>query len=85
MRAGKDNIMNRYSLEIEWKTGVVSYEKWEFIVISNESKEVVREIIKNYQENNNVEFESPVKLMDAICEAYDWQWEDFFHDIEIRL
>ena len=32
---------------------------------------------------NNVEFESPVDLMDAICDEYRWQWEDFFYDIEI--
>lgn len=32
---------------------------------------------------NNVEFESPVDLMDAICDEYRWQWEDFYYDIEI--
>ena len=32
---------------------------------------------------NNVEFDSPVELMDAICDEYRWQWEDFYYDIEI--
>lgn len=40
-------------------------------------------VIKNYQKTNNVEFESPVDLMDAICDEYGWQWEDFYYDIEI--
>lgn len=34
---------------------------------------------------NNVKFELPVELMDAICDEYGWQWEDFYYDIEIAL
>lgn len=51
----------------------------------DDSKEYVTEVIKNYQKTNNVEFESPVELMDAICDEYGWQWEDFYYDIEIAL
>lgn len=73
--------MNRYSLSIDWKLN----EKYEMVVASEESKEYVTEVIKNYQKNNNVEFESSVELMDEICDEYGWQWEDFYYDIEIEL
>ena len=76
--------MNRYSLGIEWKFSG-KYEVWEMVVLSDDSKEYVTEVIKNYQKNNNVEFESPVELMDAICDEYGWQWEDFNFDIEIKF
>lgn len=33
----------------------------------------------------NVEFESPVKLMDVVCDEYGWEWEDFNYDIEIEF
>ena len=55
------------------------------IIISDDSKEHVTEVIKNYQKTNNVEFESPVELMDAICDEHGWQWEDFYYDIEIKF
>lgn len=32
-----------------------------------------------------MEFESPVDLMDAICDEHGWQWEDFYYDIEIKF
>ena len=85
--------MNRYSLSIEWKF-YGKYEVWKMIVVSDNSKEYVTEVIKNYQKDNkiknyqkdnNVEFESPVELMDAICYVYGWQWEDFNYDIEIEF
>lgn len=76
--------MNRYSLGIEWNFGG-KYDVWAMVVLSDDSKEYVAEVIKNYQKNNNVKFDSPVELMDAICDEYGWQWEDFNHDIEIRF
>ena len=76
--------MKRYSLSIEWKFNGI-YEVWEMVVVSDDSKEYVKEVIQNYQKNNNVEFESPVELMDAICDEYGWQWEDYNHDIEIKF
>ena len=76
--------MNKYSLSIKWKFNG-EFELWNMIIISDDSKEYVTEVIKNYQKTNNVEFESPVELMDAICDEYGWQWEDFYYDIEIAL
>ena len=84
LRKLEGDNMNRYSLRFDWKfNGKSNY--WEMVVLSDDSKEYVEEVIKNYQKNNNVEFESPVDLMDAICDEYGWQWEDFYHDIEIEF
>lgn len=80
----EERIMNKYSLNIKWKFSG-EFEPWNMIIISDDSKEYVTEVIKNYQKTNNVEFESPVELMDAICDEYGWQWEDFYYDIEIAL
>ena len=72
--------MNRYSLSIKCKKfGDV----FEMVVLSDDSKEYVTEVIKNYQKDNNVEFESPVELMDVVCDEYGW--EDFNYDIEIEF
>ena len=30
-------------------------------------------------------FESPVELMDYVCDVYGWKWEDFEYDIEIEM
>ena len=76
--------MNKYSLSIKWKFNE-EFESWNMIIISDDSKEHVTEVIKNYQKTNNVEFESPVDLMDAICDEHGWQWEYFYYDIEIAL
>jgi len=74
--------MNRYSLSIKCKRfGDV----FEMVVLSDDSKEYVTEIIKNYQKDNNVKFESPVELMDVVCDEYGWEWEDFNYDIEIEF
>lgn len=80
----EERIMNKYSLNIKWKFSG-EFEVWNMIIISDDSKEYVTEVIKNYQKTNNVEFESPVELMDAICDEYGWQWEDFYYDIEIKF
>lgn len=74
--------MNRYSLSIKCKKfGNV----FEMVVLSDDSKEYVTKVIKNYQKDNNVKFESPVELMDAVCDEYGWEWEDFNYDIEIEV
>lgn len=78
----EENNMNRYSLSVKCKKfGDV----FEMVVLSDDSKEYVTEVIKNYQQDNNVEFESPVELMDVVCDEYGWEWEDFNYDIEIEF
>lgn len=76
--------MNKYSLCIEWQFNG-QYENWEMLVISDDSKEYVKNVIKNYQENNHIEFASPIELMDAICGEYGWKWQDLEHDIHIKF
>ena len=56
--------MNKYSLSIKWKFNE-EFESWNMIIISDDSKEHVTEVIKNYQKTNNVEFESPVMNTDG--------------------
>lgn len=75
--------MNRYTMEIKQKTGVCSSEIWEFIVITDESAEYVTDAILEAQKEFN--FESPVDLMDYVCDTYDWEWEDFEYDIKIVM
>ena len=70
-------------MKIKQKTGVCSSEIWEFIVIADESAEYVTDAILEAQKEFN--FESPVDLMDYVCDTYDWEWEDFKYDIEIGM
>ena len=44
--------MNKYSLSIKWKFNE-EFESWNMIIISDDSKEHVTEVIKNYQKTNN--------------------------------
>lgn len=76
--------MNKYSLCIEWQFNG-QYENWEMLVISDDSKEYVKNVIKNYQANNHIKFASPIELMDAICGEYGWKWQDLEHDIHIKF
>ena len=76
-------IINRYIMGIKQKTGVCSWETWDFIVITDESAEYVTDAIFEAQKEFN--FESPVDLMDYVCDAYDWKWEDFKYDIKIKM
>lgn len=75
--------MKRYTMEIKQKTGVCSSEIWKFIVISNDTVEFITSLILEAQKEFN--FESPVELMDYVCDVYDWKWEDFEYDIEIKI
>ena len=43
--------MNKYSLSIKWKFNE-EFESWNMIIISDDSKEHVTEVIKNYQKTN---------------------------------
>ena len=40
--------MNKYSLSIKWKFNG-EFELWNMVIISDNSKEYVTEVIKNYQ------------------------------------
>ena len=46
----EERIMNKYSLSIKWKFSG-EFELWNMIIISDDSKEYVTEVIKNYQKN----------------------------------
>lgn len=75
--------MNRYTMEIKQKTGVCSSELWKFIVVSGDTIEFVTSLILEAQKE--FKFESPVELIDYVCDVYGWKWEDFEYDIEIEM
>lgn len=75
--------MNRYTIGIKQKAGVGSSEIWKFIVFSSDTVEFVTSLILKTQKELN--FESPVELMDYVCDVYGWIWEDFEYDIEIEM
>lgn len=74
--------MHRYTLSIQWRPNEKPYK---MVVISDESKENTTRMIQNYQHVYDIELDSPVELMDAVCDTYGWQWEDFEYDIEIQF
>lgn len=45
--------MNKYSLSIKWKFNE-EFESWNMIIISDDSKEHVTEVIKNYQKKTTL-------------------------------
>lgn len=76
--------MNRYTLFIqtgfgngydEWK-----YE-WKFIVIAEDTREYVAEVINEYKHM----YESPVELMDYLCDTFGWEWEDYEPEFDITI
>lgn len=72
--------MNRYLLSITTKFNNED-DIWNFIVIAEDSKQFVEEVI---EENKNM-YESPVELMDFVCGIFGWEWEDCVPDIEIKM
>lgn len=72
--------MNRYIVRITTKFNNED-NIWNFIVIAEDSKQFVEEVI---EENKNM-YESPVDLMDFICDTYGWKWEDCVPDINIKM
>ena len=70
--------MNRYTLFIQTRFGN-GYDEWKFVVIAEDTKEYVAEVINEYKHM----YESPVELMDFICDTYGWQWID--HDAEFDI
>ena len=74
--------MNRYTMSITINNGRNFYDLWKFIVITDETVEFVKHTIEEAKKEFN--FESPVELMDYVCDTYDYKWEDFEYDIEIE-
>lgn len=72
--------MNRYIVSITTKFNNED-DIWNFIVIAEDSKQFVEEVI---EENKNM-YESPVDLMDFICDTYGWKWENCVPDINIKM
>lgn len=72
--------MNRYLLNITTKFNNED-DIWYFIVIAEDSKQFIKEVI---EENKNM-YESPVELMDFVCDTYGWRWEDCVPDIDIEM
>ena len=74
--------MNRYSLTIRTKFGN-GFDEWNFTVLAEDSKGYVKQVIIDSQKE--LKYESPVDLMDYVCDTYGWKWEDFTADIEIKM
>lgn len=74
--------MNKYTLKIK-TTFNNEPDYWRFIIFSDETIEYVTSVISSISAKIN--FESPVDLMDYVCENYHWKWEDFEYDIEIEV
>lgn len=72
--------MSRYIVSITTKFNNED-DIWNFIVIAEDSKQFVEEVI---EENKNM-YESPVDLMDFICDTYGWKWENCVPDINIKM
>ncbi len=73
--------MNRYSVFIT--TGNRIKEIWKFMVITEDTREsIITEILEAQKE---FKYESPVDLMDYVCDTFGWKWEDFSPDIEIEM
>lgn len=73
--------MNRYSVFIT--TGNRIKEIWKFTVIAEDTREYVMSVILEAQKE--FDYESPVDLMDYVCDTFGWKWEDFSPDIEIEM
>ena len=72
--------MNRYILKIKTKFGF-GFDDWNFIIIAEDRMEYVKAVINEYKHM----YESPVELMDYICDIYGWEWEDLNEDILIEM
>ena len=72
--------MNRYLLAIKTNLGN-GYDEQAFTVIADDSRQYVTDVINEYKHM----YESPVELMDYICDTFGWEWEDFSADILIEM
>lgn len=72
--------MNRYTLFIQTNFGN-EYDEWKFIVITDDSMQYVEDVINKYKHM----YESPVDLMDYLCDTFGWQWEDYELEFDIDI
>jgi len=72
--------MNRYIVEIKRAD---DEEPWLFLVFSEETREYVKEVIIEAQKEFH--FLDTCELMDYVCDAYDFRWEDFAYDISLDM
>lgn len=72
--------MNRYTLFIQTNLGN-EYEEWKFIVITDDSVQYVKDVINEYKHM----YESPIDLMDYLCDTFGWQWEDYEPEFNINI
>ncbi len=75
--------MNEYSLLIT--TGNRIKEMWKFTVIAEDTREHVMSVILAAQKGGK--YESPVELMDYVCNTFGWAWGpfNFTPDIEVDM
>ena len=74
--------MNRYSLFITTGSGD-KYDEWKFTVLAEDNRNFVMQCI--LETKKEFKCESPVELMDLVCDMYGWKWEDFTPDMEIEF
>lgn len=72
--------MNRYNLNIKTDFGD-GFDDWNFIVIAEDTTEYIEAVINEYKHM----YESPVELMDFVCDTYGWEWRDLEIDITIKM
>ena len=72
--------MNRYTLFIQTNFGN-EYDEWKFIVITDDSRQYVEDVINEYKHM----YESPVDLMDYLCDTFGWEWIDYESEFNINI
>ena len=72
--------MNRYTLFIQTNFGN-EYDEWKFIVITDDNRQYVEDVINEYKHM----YESPVELMDYLCDTFGWKWEDYEPEFNINI
>ena len=76
----EEMIMNRYTLFIQTNFGN-EYDEWKFIVITDDNRQYVEDVINEYKHM----YESPVELMDYLCDTFGWKWEDYEPGFDITI
>ena len=72
--------MNRYTLFIQTNFGN-EYDEWKFIIITDDSRQYVEDVVNEYKHM----YESPVDLMDYLCDTFGWEWEDYKPEFNINI